>query len=247
MDDIERSELLKFNYTGKDIKQGIMAKFKKRGTPGALLYMNLVSKFTIRMVPEKECRTACMFPGKRLIFVNGELSNKQIEAVVRHELMHEWYAHQERLNKYCIANYDKLKKWMQLEESDELTKDDCVESIMNYLGQMSNIAGDYEISNRMYSDEDKEIFRALVIGAETVRCLVTDDDHPDWVEYSYEQMMDELLKEAMKRPFDSQGGNDQDDNGPKLPPQKIVKISGKYVDKKTFLDKDGNVIDPTKN
>lgn len=60
--------------------------------------------------------------------------------------------------------------------------------------ETSNIAGDYEISNRGYTDADKATVRAIMLNGQILQGLVTEDQHPDWVNLSLEEMYDKLTE-----------------------------------------------------
>ena len=61
-----------------------------------------------------------------------------------------------------------------------------------YKDKSFNLAGDFEISNRGYTDEDKQTVRHLIINGNMVSGFVTEDDHPDWFDWSIEDMYDAL-------------------------------------------------------
>ena len=63
---------------------------------------------------------------------------------------------------------------------------------------LSNIAADFEISNRGYTDADKRNVRKIKLGDQILRGLVTEDEYPDWEDKTYEEMYDELTKEYQK-------------------------------------------------
>ena len=59
----------------------------------------------------------------------------------------------------------------------------------------ANIAGDYEISNRGYTEQDKRIARSIMLNGKVLSGLVTEDQHPDWVDLSFEEMYDRLASD----------------------------------------------------
>ena len=92
----------------------------------------------------------------------------------------------------------------QLAKEHELNPDDLDDMSVDelkqelYSNKLFNIAGDYEISNRGYTEKDKETVRNILINGRTVSGLVTEDDHPEWVNMSIEEMYDELRKETQR-------------------------------------------------
>ena len=64
-----------------------------------------------------------------------------------------------------------------------------------YSNSIFNIAADYEISNRGYTDADKYTVRNININGRIVSGLVTEDQHPDWVDLPVEDMYDKLKEE----------------------------------------------------
>lgn len=103
----------------------------------------------------------------------------QLNTVIRHELAHKLLMHQFRLLK-------KLGKEMY----DRLAKSPAFHGLFNTLA-------DYEISNRKYTEEDKEIMRKLYVTDKYVQCLVTEDSRAEWSSKSItlEQMFDFATKE----------------------------------------------------
>ena len=62
------------------------------------------------------------------------------------------------------------------------------------MGNIVNIAADYEISNRGYTEKDKDIARSIILKDQILRGLVTEDEHADWVNKTFEEMLAELIK-----------------------------------------------------
>lgn len=272
MEDTRDRDLMKFRTTSDKLKYEIIKKYNKKGKSGKL-YAKLASLFDFKLVDDKVLPTAAVYPGLGLIIVNGNLDYSQIDAVVKHEMMHEWYNHQKRLEEYCADHYEDLCAWLKY-DADDVKKDKNLKSIVGRLHTISNYAGDYDISNRAYTDDDKKVFRALIHGAETLKCLVTEDDHPGWETLSYAEMMDKLVEEEKNKPQqppqqqqnssgnqsgDGQSSNQQNNQGSQSGQpdggqqddsefnnqggHDDTVIHGKFIDSHTFLDKDGNQID----
>ena len=115
-----------------------------------------------------------MVPDKALIVLNQGLSIKQVSTIVRHEIMHEFLEHAMR-----------REKW----ESENGVKGSH---------QTANIAMDYEISNRAYTDADKATARSIFLNGEVLRGLVTEDKYPGWENKSFEEMYSELVKKEQE-------------------------------------------------
>lgn len=162
-------------------KNQIMKYLIEEGHPS---YARLLDYFDINLTEDPNC-IAAMQPGKARIFLNKGLEIDQVCTCVRHEILHEFFNHQERLLKHLGL------------DPDEVPAD---------LHQLGNIAGDYDISNKGYTDQDKRIIRRLKLNGQKLRGLVTEDDHEDWLDLSFEDMFDKLKAEMEK-------------NTPELPPE----------------------------
>lgn len=170
-------------------KKQIMKYLAEEGRP---TYAKLLDYFDLNLTADPEC-AAYMIPGKATIVINRELDIDQVSTIVRHEILHEFFTHQERLLKHLGV------------DADQVSGD---------LHQLANIAGDYDISNKGYTDKDKRIVRRLKIGNKVVTGLVTEDQHEDWLDLSFEEMFDKLKEEMEK-------------NKPQLP--EPVKLSDEYI------------------
>lgn len=145
-------------------------------------YGELFELFDLHITMDPEV-VGYMEPGKATITVNGLLDIDQISMVVRHEILHEFLNHAKRLEK-----------------------------MGKQFSTIANIAGDYEISNVGYTDADKRAARALNLGDRVVQGLVTEDQHPDWVDLTFEEMVEKLEQESpesLKNPQIGNKGNKQ--------------------------------------
>lgn len=152
-----------------DAKRQITRSLQEHGYP---TYASLLQPFDIYLTDNPEV-IGYMIPSKAKIVLNKYLSESQVSTIVRHEIMHEYLTHAQR--------------------ADRLYKSDP-SLIQNH--ELSNIAADYEISNKAYTDSDKSIARAIRLGDKTLQGLVTEDQYPDWTEMSFEDMYCELAKQA---------------------------------------------------
>lgn len=140
---------------------------------------------------------AAMVPGKGIILINANNDIDQVSFLVRHEILHEYFTHYERI----VSHVGGIEKW---------------DSIKDVAQTISNIAGDYDISNRGYTEKDKLMARAIKqYGTDgkkfkILKGLVTEIDHPDWINLSFEEMYDKLMEEEKKNP--SQNKQQQNNN-----------------------------------
>lgn len=149
---------------------------KKLREQGYATYARLLDLFDVYLTDDPE-HIAYMFPKKAVIVMNKNLNIDQVSTLVRHEILHEYLAHKQRQERYHSNN----PKW---------GKDDNPA-----FHQIQNIAGDFEISNKGYTDRDKSIARAIKLGDQVLRGLVTEDQYPGWENMSFEEMYEKLLEE----------------------------------------------------
>lgn len=154
-----------------DAKQEIINILREEGYA---TYARLVDLFDIYLTDDPEV-VGYMIPGKAKIVINGGLSISQVSLIVRHEILHEFLTHHERQGAF---------------EKDNAT--------LGSDHELANIAGDYEISNRGYTDKDKANARAIVLGDKVLRGLVTEDEYPDWETATFEEMYRDLLEKRKK-------------------------------------------------
>lgn len=169
-----------------------------------------------------------MDPKTGTITVNRNLDEDQISVVIRHEILHGFMQHERRL----LQNLAQKRGL----DFDTLSDMDLSElKAFLYKNDDFNIAADYEISNQGYTEEDKDTIRNLILNGETVSGLVTEDQHPDWVDLSVEEMYDKLQEERKKDPPPEE--EDEEEKEPDY-----VVVYGSYVDDNTFLDSEGNPV-----
>lgn len=158
---------------------------KKLVREGYVTYAKLFENFDLNITNNPGV-IAYMEPGRGRIVINSELDEDQVSVAIRHEILHEFLKHEKRL----ITN---LAKKFNLDPEKLLDKD--LEFLRSKLYSTSdfNIAADYEISNRAYTDKDKEAIRNINLGGRILSGLVTEDQHPDWVDLTVEEMYDKLV------------------------------------------------------
>ena len=155
-------------------KRQLLDMLNKQGYP---TYSRLLDHFHINLTEDPSV-IAFMEPGKGRIVLNRGLDLSQVSMIVRHEILHEYLSHAIRAERHVGSD-----KWKNRSAQDH---------------DRFNRAADYEISNRGYTDEDKITARSIMLGGELLQGLVTDIDHPDWVDLSMEEMYDLLEKEMQQ-------------------------------------------------
>ena len=148
--------------------------FDLLGKQGYKTYAQLFDKFALHLTEDPEV-IAYMVPDKGIIVINRFLLLRQVSTILRHEILHQYLEHGKR-------EEAKLKNRF----GDDFRADQSIH-------ELSNIAADFEISNRGYTNEDKKTARNLRLNGQVVGGLVTEDGHPDWVDLTYEEMLDKLL------------------------------------------------------
>ena len=138
------------------------------GKQGYATYARLLQLFDMHLTKDPDV-VAYMIPSKAIIVINEGLDIDQVSTVVRHEILHEYLSHQLRMERHLNGKPE------------------------NHL--QANIAGDYDISNQGYTEQDKRIARSIVLNGKVISGLVTEDQHPDWVDLSYEEMYDRLASD----------------------------------------------------
>lgn len=133
---------------------------------------------------------AYMIPQRAAIVMNEGIKDEDTASVlIRHEILHEYLTHYERQLEFDKAHPELNPS----RDSNEL----------------SNIAADYEISNKGYTDADKVRVRSIMLNDKTLSGLVTEDDHQDWANLTFEEMYERLLKERQQGQAQAQRKMDQ--------------------------------------
>ena len=175
---------------------------------GYVTYASILIKVDLNFHnPPNEPFAASMNPKTGTIYLNPTITDrKAVSTIIRHEILHNFLEHHMRLMKHLAdksgLDYDKL---------DDLSINELERKLFS--NDKYNVAADYEISNRGYTDSDKEVQRKLgylgdiyekaaknnpMITIDSIRGLVTEDDHPEWVYDSVEEMYDKLTDELEK-------------------------------------------------
>ena len=117
---------------------------------------------------------------------SGQGIFNQLDVLLRHEMAHNLMMHQIRM----------MYVFKKLHANDP---DEAYEHIKYSasLHELLNIIEDFEISNKRYSSEDKQIVRNMMLNGEVVGGLVT-EDHRGWDKMPLETMYEELSKELIQ-------------------------------------------------
>lgn len=150
---------------------------------GYKTYANLLNLFDVNVTSDPNIAAAVDI-NKARILINRGVPREAVSTLLRHEILHRWLEHNIRLEQHVGKD-----KWSKRSYRD---------------ARLGNIAGDYEISNRGYTDRDKDVVRNLKLSlpdgtTKDFAGLVTELDHPDWVNLSIEEMYDKLKEESDKK------------------------------------------------
>ena len=145
-------------------------------------YAARLEKFDVNIVPlaaDPRFTAAISFDDGVIFVGEGLLADPsvfgQLNVILRHELSHNLLMHQIRLMRK-IPNYDKIAKSATIHD-------------------LLNILEDDEISNKRYTDEDKETVRNIWLNGKIISGLVTEDHRPEWQNLTLEEMCDKLEEE----------------------------------------------------
>lgn len=165
----------------KDYLQTLLAE------QGYVTYSDIFSNFDLNLTDNPKI-IGFMEPSKGRIVINRNITDENtISVIIRHEILHFFLEHEQRMVR-------KISKKMGLNPDNLSLKE--LENVKHeiYKNKKFNIAGDYEISNRGYTDEDKDVIRNIELNGKILSGLVTEDKHPDWVDMPLEDMYDQLNK-----------------------------------------------------
>lgn len=156
-------------YLEQAAKSQIIKKLREQGYA---TYARLFNLFDLQLTDSPDV-VGYMIPGKAKIVINKNLNINQVSTIIRHEILHEYLSHGPRAQAYNAAHPG-----------------------ISPSHRKANIAADFEISNRGYTEADKNIARAIMIGEDKVlQALVTEDEHPGWENMTFEEMYEKLLEE----------------------------------------------------
>ena len=156
-------------------------------TSGYPTYANIFKEFDLNLTSDPNT-IGFMEPGKGRIVINRFLDERQVSVVIRHEILHHYLDHEQRLLRKLAADTG-----LDFDTLDDLSIQDLKKKL--YANDTFNIAADFEISNRGYTEADKANTRNLNLNGNIVSGLVTEDHNPDWVDLSVEEMYEILNNE----------------------------------------------------
>lgn len=189
-------------------------------------YAELFLNFDL-MLDTRVDKIAWTKPGKALIGINPTVDGQQAGLLIRHELLHNFLDHRARLIEHLRKRHAELGDLDDM-GIDELNKYLDREANTKKVHTPYNIAGDFEISNLGYTEEDKEIVRNIKLNGRLVSGLVTEDSYPDWTNLSLEEMYDKLQEVANRD--EEKAKEDAKDGGV---------VIGSFINEKSFHGIDG--------
>ena len=144
----------------------------KQGYP---TYSRLLDKLDVKLIDTEKNPNAIAYlaVNEATIYLNPNLNINQVSTIVRHEILHEYLTH--------FARAEEFKK-----------KDEKYKGLPH---DLVNVAADYDISNVGYTDADKKVARSIILNDKVLQGLVTEDEHPDWENKTFEEMLEELAKD----------------------------------------------------
>ena len=197
---LEEDFELEESMTKKEVlfKMNVLDFLRKEGFA---TFADYLSNFHFNFVTSKDAGqpfVAAMVPNKGIILINPTLDIDAVSMVLRHEAAHQIFKHQDHM----IA---KLKK-MGINNPSELAH------------RLTNIAGDYHISNYIYDDDDKAIAKKVRIGDDEKPFvgLVTSLDFPENPEYwtmDFDQLWDVFVKKYNREDLEEKA-MEQSGSGP---------------------------------
>ena len=152
-------------------KDQIIDILNKQGYPS---YSKLLDKLDVKLIDTEKNPDdiAYLDTNTATIYFNPDLSIEQVSMIARHEILHEYLTHRMRAEIFKKENPD----------------------YANISHDIENIAADFEISNRGYTEKDKAVARGIILRDKVLQGLVTEDMFPDWQDMSFEEMLNELGK-----------------------------------------------------
>lgn len=137
---------------------------------------------------------AAMFPDKAEIVINPAMIDEkqflgqkkkmmdQLSVLVRHELLHFLLVHSKRM---IIHLAKKDPDWEKKYRSYSIHR-------------LANKAMDWNLSQEGYDEHDKEVVRLMTKNGSVVGGLILSDDHPEWINLTFEELLDKVIEEKEK-------------------------------------------------
>lgn len=168
---------------------------------GYKTFARLFNKFMLILTDDPNCIGYTRFD-QAIICLNQNLNDKGFSFVARHEILHQWMDHHHRIIRH-LAKQEGL-------DPENLTMEDVKRITMKVYWdpyRKDNKAADWEES-KLYTKDDKVLTRDLskafaanvFNSTDVVRGLLLEDDHPEWMKLTYEEIYDKLVEEEKNMP-----------------------------------------------
>lgn len=108
-----------------------------------------------------------------------KLWEDRVSLVIRHEILHFLLVHEKRLIDHLKATDPDFEKTFRNPTIQEI----------------ANIAMDWDLSREGYNKHDQEVAKNLAILGRVVGGLVLEEDKPEWMDKTMEQLFDALRKD----------------------------------------------------
>lgn len=137
---------------------------------------------------------AAMFPDKAEIVINPAMVDEkqflgqkkkmmdQLSVLVRHELLHFLLVHSKRM---IIHLSKKDSDWEKKYRGYSIRR-------------LANKAMDWNLSQEGYDEHDKEVVRLMTKNGSVIGGLILSDDHPEWINLTFEELLDKVIEEKEK-------------------------------------------------
>lgn len=137
---------------------------------------------------------AAMFPNYGEIVINPAMLDKQyfqgqskkmmdqLSVLIRHELLHFLLVHSKRLSEHMAKKDPEWEKKYRKYSIHEL----------------ANMAMDWDLSKEGYDEDDKKVVRQMTKYNKVIGGLILSDDHPEWINLTFEEILDKLIDEKEK-------------------------------------------------
>ena len=167
---------------------------------------------------------------------------------IRHEILHEYLDHELRLLEHLAIKFPDIAKAEKEQDIPDITLRDIL-----YKNKIFNKAGDYDLS-RFYSRQDMEDTRHIKLNGQIVGGLILEDDHPEWLNLTLEEIYDKLIdlkEDQEKKAKQELKDKNKEDQGPGEPgssdgggPSNPVTIIRGTLKNGRFYDTSGKDITP---
>ena len=129
----------------KVLKLWLIRKLKSQGY---LTYAKILREFDVILLREGSSAVAYLDPARGEFAMNPSIDYNQASVIIRHEILHAYLQHEKRLLAQLAKEHE-----LNPDDLDDMSVDELKQEL--YSNKLFNIAGDYEISNRGYTEKDK--------------------------------------------------------------------------------------------